>query len=58
VSLAYCRRLARGIISGVPDTVLEPLASALQLDDAERGRLFDSARAANPKVPQPRRLVG
>jgi Helix-turn-helix domain len=46
--LGYYRRLERGQVSGVSDSVLEALAQALQLDDAERGHLFDLAHAANP----------
>jgi transcriptional regulator with XRE-family HTH domain len=48
VSVEYYKRLERGNASGVSDAVLEALADALQLDDAERAHLFDLARAANP----------
>jgi MmyB-like transcription regulator ligand binding domain len=41
--------------SGVSATVLEALANALQLEDAERTHLFDLARAANPGTPRRRR---
>lgn len=44
VSVDYYNRLERGRISGASDTVLEALADALQLDDAERAHLFDLAR--------------
>ena len=54
VSIAYYTKLERGDASGVSDTVLEALARALQLDDAERAHLFDLARAQQP-VPRPRR---
>jgi transcriptional regulator with XRE-family HTH domain len=54
VSIAYYTQLERGDASGVSDTVLEALARALQLDDAERAHLFDLVRAQQP-VPQPRR---
>jgi hypothetical protein len=37
--------------------VLEALARALQLDDAERAHLFDLARAANPVAPKRRRTT-
>jgi transcriptional regulator with XRE-family HTH domain len=37
VSAPYYTRLERGDISGVSESVLEALARALQLDDAERG---------------------
>jgi len=52
VSIDYYRRLERGQVNGVSDSVLEALASALQLDDAERAHLFDLARAANPVAPK------
>jgi transcriptional regulator with XRE-family HTH domain len=47
VSIDYYTRLERGNLSGVSDSVLEAIARALQLDDAERGHLFDLARTAN-----------
>ena len=47
VSAEYYRRLERGQVSGVSELVLEALARALQLDDAERAHLFDLARAAS-----------
>jgi transcriptional regulator with XRE-family HTH domain len=54
VSIAYYTKLERGDASGVSDTVLEALARALQLDDAERAHLFDLVRAQQP-VPRARR---
>ena len=54
VSVPYYTRLERGDMSGVSDSVLEALARALQLDDAERAHLFDLARAAQPAA-APRR---
>ena len=42
-------------MSGVSESVLEALARALQLDDAERAHLFDLARAAQPTAAPPRR---
>ena len=45
VSVDYYTRLERGNASGVSETVLEALARALQLDEAERAHLFDLARA-------------
>ena len=48
MSVEYYKRLERGNVSGVSELVLEALARALQLDDAERAHLFDLARAANP----------
>jgi transcriptional regulator with XRE-family HTH domain len=55
VSIQYYTRLERGDIAGVSDSVLEALARALQLDDAERAHLFDLARAAHPTTERPRR---
>jgi hypothetical protein len=48
VSVEYYKRLERGNVSGVSDLVLEALARALQLDEAERTHLLDLARAASP----------
>ena len=48
MSVEYYKRLERGNVSGASELVLEGLARALQLDDAERAHLFDLARAANP----------
>jgi len=47
VSVDYYTRLERGNLNGVSDSVLEALARALQLDEAERAHLFDLARTAN-----------
>ncbi|MFE6971517.1 helix-turn-helix transcriptional regulator [Isoptericola sp. NPDC057653] len=47
VSVDYYTRLERGNLGGVSEEVLEALAEALQLDEAERLHLFDLARAAN-----------
>ena len=47
VSVDYYTRLERGNLAGASDSVLESLARALQLDEAERAHLFDLARAAN-----------
>jgi transcriptional regulator with XRE-family HTH domain len=57
VSVEYYKRLERGNVSGVSELVLEGLANALQLDEAERAHLFDLARAANPGVPKRPRPV-
>lgn len=46
VSVDYYTRLERGNMSGASESVLEALARALQLDEAERSHLFDLARAA------------
>ncbi len=55
VSAPYYTRLERGDMNGVSESVLEALARALQLDDAERAHLFDLARAAQPTSVRPRR---
>ena len=47
VSSDYYVRLERGNLRGVSESVLDALARALQLDEAERAHLFDLARAAN-----------
>src|SRR5947199_3509374 len=47
VSVPYYTRLERGDMSGVSESVLEALARALQLDEAERAHLFDLARSAH-----------
>jgi transcriptional regulator with XRE-family HTH domain len=47
VSADYYTRLEKGNLSGVSETVLEAIAGALHLDEAERLHLFDLARAAN-----------
>ncbi|GAA4725824.1 helix-turn-helix transcriptional regulator [Phytohabitans rumicis] len=46
VSVEYYTQLERGNIRGASDSVLDALARALQLDEAERAHLFDLARAA------------
>ena len=50
VSADYYTRLERGNAAGVSDSVLDALARALRLDEAERSHLFDLARAAQPAV--------
>jgi transcriptional regulator with XRE-family HTH domain len=47
VSVEYYNRMERGGLGGVSESVLEAVAAALQLDDAERTHLFDLARTAN-----------
>ncbi|MDA4893076.1 helix-turn-helix transcriptional regulator [Streptomyces sp. MS2A] len=47
VSPEYYAKIERGNLVGVSDAVLEAVARALQLDDAEREHLFDLARTAN-----------
>src|SRR4051794_32420127 len=55
VSTDWYTRLEKGHITGVSEDVLEAVARALQLDEAERTHLFDLARAARPtRIPQRR----
>jgi transcriptional regulator with XRE-family HTH domain len=48
VSVEYYSRLERGNLTGVSDSVLDALARALNLDEAERTHLYDLAHAATP----------
>jgi transcriptional regulator with XRE-family HTH domain len=48
VSTEWYVRLEKGHIGGVSDDVLDAVARALRLDEAERTYLFDLARAARP----------
>jgi len=58
VSIDYYTRLERGRAAGASDSVLEGIARALHLDEAERAHLFDLARAAGPAAPRsPRRAA-
>jgi transcriptional regulator with XRE-family HTH domain len=54
VSPDWYNRLEKGHISGVSDDVLDAVARALQLNEAEREHLFNLARAAKP-IRTPRR---
>jgi transcriptional regulator with XRE-family HTH domain len=47
VSVEYYSKLERGAIAGVSASVLDAIARALQLDDAERTHLFHLAHAAD-----------
>lgn len=53
VSVEYYVRLERGNLDGVSEPVLEALATALQLDEAERAHLFDLARTASSRKRTP-----
>ena len=46
VSIEYYAKIERGNLAGVSDAVLESIARALHLDDAEREYLFELARTA------------
>jgi transcriptional regulator with XRE-family HTH domain len=58
VSTDYYARLERGNLTGVSDSVLEAIAQALRLDDAEQAHLRDLARAANASPRARRRPSG
>jgi transcriptional regulator with XRE-family HTH domain len=47
VSVEYYAKLERGALAGVSASVLDGVARALQLDDAERAHLFHLAHAAD-----------
>jgi transcriptional regulator with XRE-family HTH domain len=47
VSVEYYAKLERGAIAGASASVLDAVANALKLDDAERAHLLDLARAAD-----------
>ena len=47
VSVEYYTRLERGNASGASEEVLDGVARALRLDDAERAHLFDLVRASS-----------
>lgn len=47
VSIEYYSKLERGSLAGVSASVLDAVARALRLDDAERTHLFHLAQAAN-----------
>jgi transcriptional regulator with XRE-family HTH domain len=55
ISAEYYTRLERGNARGVSESVLEGVARALQLDEAERAHLLDLVRAANASRPPRRR---
>ncbi|MEV7739787.1 helix-turn-helix transcriptional regulator [Streptomyces sp. NPDC088921] len=56
VSVDYYVRMERGSLAGASDGVLDALASALQLDEAERDHLFHLARQSRtPSGPRRRR---
>jgi transcriptional regulator with XRE-family HTH domain len=59
VSMDYYARLERGRLAGASESVLEAVARALQLDEAEREHLLDLARntettmSRRPRRPKP-----
>jgi transcriptional regulator with XRE-family HTH domain len=54
ISVEYYTRLERGNARGVSESVLEGIARALQLDEAERAHLIDLVRTATTRPPRRR----
>jgi transcriptional regulator with XRE-family HTH domain len=54
VSVDYYNGMERGNLGGASESVLDAIASALRLDEAERAHLYDLARASQPSS-RPRR---
>ena len=55
VSTDYYTRLEKGNLASASEAVLDAIARALRLDEAERAHLFDLARAARAGGREPRR---
>lgn len=55
VSVDYYTQMERGRLGGVSESVLDAIAAALQLDEAERAHLHDLARAAATSPARARR---
>jgi transcriptional regulator with XRE-family HTH domain len=55
LSVDYYNRLERGNLGGASEGVLDALADALRLDEAERAHLQDLARASQPRTRARRR---
>ena len=57
LSIDYYTQIERGKVNGVSESVLDAIARALQLDEAERSHLFDLHRhtTTGPQRPRPRR---
>src|SRR5213594_3661189 len=54
ISVEYYTRLERGNARGVSESVLEGIARALQLDEAERAHLIDLVRLNTTRPPRRR----
>jgi transcriptional regulator with XRE-family HTH domain len=57
ISIEYYTRLERGTATGVSESVIDGIAHALQLDDAERAHLVDLLRSASPVPPRRRQAT-
>ncbi len=55
VSVDYYNRIERGNLGGASESVLDALARALRLDEAERAHLYDLARFSQPSAGRRRR---
>src|SRR3954464_14790282 len=55
VSIDYYIRMERGSLAGASESVLDALADALRLDEAERAHLYALARASAGRAPPPER---
>jgi transcriptional regulator with XRE-family HTH domain len=55
VSVDYYNRMERGNLAGASEGVLEAVAGALRLDEAERAHLFDLSRASREQATGRRR---
>jgi transcriptional regulator with XRE-family HTH domain len=55
VSVDYYNRIERGNLAGASEGVIDAVAGALRLDEAERAHLFDLARAARDQAVGKRR---
>src|SRR6187200_3212012 len=53
VSVDYYVRMERGSLAGASESVLDALANALKLDEAERTHLFALARASSASPGRP-----
>jgi transcriptional regulator with XRE-family HTH domain len=58
VSVDYYNRMERGNLAGASEGVLDAIAGALRLDEAERAHLFDLARASQDQAIGRRRRPG
>jgi transcriptional regulator with XRE-family HTH domain len=58
VSVDYYNRMERGNLAGASEGVLDAIAGALRLDEAERAHLFDLARASQDRAVGRRRRPG
>jgi transcriptional regulator with XRE-family HTH domain len=55
VSVDYYVRMERGSLAGASESVLDALANALKLDEAERAHLFALARESGASTSRPKR---